>query len=832
MKAPFSWLRDMAALPEEVTAAEVAARLTAAGLTVERIIATGSEVRGPLTVGRVLSKTDEPQKNGKVVHYCRVDVGEQHNDEPSEDYPASRGIICGAHNFTVGDLVVVALPGTVLPGDFEISARKTYGHISDGMICSQAEIGLGTDHDGIMVLDPGSGLVPGDDAIAALWSRDEVLELEVTPDLSYALSIRGIARDVAQLFEVGYLDAYALAVPETQSNGYPVELRDQACPLFVALRLDEFDPAAASPSWLVRRLEAAGMRSISLAVDVTNYVMLESGQPLHAYDAAKLAGPIVVRKAQDGERLVTLDGQTRELVSGDLLITDDSGPIGLAGVMGGATTEISETTTSIVLEAAHFDPATVSRTMRRLNLPSEASKRFERGVDPALPYAAAHKAMSLMMKYGGGTLSQAETVAGGVATPASITIRASLPSRILGADISEGEVISVLERSGVSVTAMGDSLTLRPPTWRPDLRDPFDYVEEVGSKLGYDRIGSRVPAAPLGRGYTGRQQGRRRVLEAVARLGFVEVLSLPFVSDAELDKMRLGQEDPRRKAVRLANPLSDTHPFLRTSLLPGLFSAVARNTSRSITDLALFEQGTSFQDTGTPAAPRPSVSQRPSDEELAALDAALPAQVDTIAAVVSGNWIQQGWATAATPATWQHVVAFAETAASELGMTLTRRNAEQAPWHPGRCAELSVGGKTVGFAGELHPEVCASFGLPARTCAVELNLGDLLAAAPHSGQIPALSPFPLAKEDVALIVDAEIAAADVQRALVEGAGELLESIALFDIYTGEQIGEGKKSLAFALRFRGQTTLTDEEAAQARQAAVALAVERFAAVQRA
>ncbi|MDO4783521.1 MAG: phenylalanine--tRNA ligase subunit beta, partial [Propionibacteriaceae bacterium] len=323
-----------------------------------------------------------------------------------------------------------------------------------------------------------------------------------------------------------------------------------------------------------------------------------------------------------------------------------------------------------------------------------------------------------------------------------------------------------------------------------------------------------------------------RVLEAVARLGFVEVLSLPFVSGAELDKMGLDAADPRRKTVRLANPLSDTHPFLRTSLLPGLFAAVVRNTSRSLTDLALFEQGTGFYDAGTPDAPRPGVHQRPSDEELAALDAALPTQTDTIAAVVCGNWVQPGWTGAGEPATWRHVVAFAETAASELGVRLTRRGAEAAPWHPGRCAELSVEGRAVGFAGELHPEVCKAFGLPARTCAVELNLGDLLEAAPHAGQIPPLSAFPLAKEDVALIVDDKVAAADVQEALAEGAGELLESICLFDIYTGEQAGEGKKSLAFALRFRADKTLTDEEAAQARQAAVAVAVERFGAVQRA
>lgn len=821
MKAPMSWLRELAGLGDEVTTAEVAAKFTAAGLTVEHITRTGSEVTGPLVVGRVLAKTDEEQKNGKTIHYCTVDVG-----------TAEQGIVCGAHNFDAGALVVVALPGAVLPGGFEIASRKTYGHISEGMICSQAELGLGDDHDGIIVLDESRGLAPGDDAIAALWSPDEVLDIDLTPDLGYALSIRGLARDAAQLFRLPYTDRYARSVPEPRADGHPVRLDDPACPLFVALRIDGVNPAAPSPTWMVNRLEAAGMRSISLVVDITNYVMLESGQPLHAYDADKLAGPIVVRMAGDGETLVTLDDLTRTLLPGDLLITDDSGPIGLAGVMGGASTEIGADTTSIVLEAAHFDPVTISKTMRRLNLPSEASKRFERDVDAALPYAAAHRAASLMAELGGGLVSPDETVAGGVATPPSLTIRAGLAPQVLGADISTSEVISTLQASGVKVTAMGDSLTLTPPTWRSDLRDPFDYVEEVGSKVGYDRIGSTVPTAPRGRGYTERQQGRRQVLQAVAGLGFVEVLSLPFVGTDELDKLRLEADDPRRATVRLANPLSDTQPFLRTSLLPGLFAAVAKNTSRSLGDLALFEQGSGYYDFGTPAAPRPSVTRRPSDDELAALDAALPTQADTIAAVVTGNWRPAGWSGAAVPATWQHVVAFAEEAAAAVGVTLTRRNAVAAPWHPGRCAELSVAGQVLGFAGELHPEVCTAFGLPARTCAVEFNLGDLLARAPHTGQVAALSGFPLAKEDVALIVDSSVAAADVQAALVEGAGALLESIALFDIYTGPQVGEGKKSLAYALRFRGAKTLTDDEAAQARQAAVAVAVERFGAVQRA
>lgn len=831
MKAPVSWIRDLVELGEDVTTQQLADAYTRAGLTVERIEQLGSPVTGPLVVGRVLSKTDEPQSNGKTVHYCRVDVGDEHNDAASEEFPASRGIICGAHNFGEGDLVVVVLPGAVLPGNFEISARKTYGHISDGMIVSERELGLGDDHDGIIVLDPSSGAKPGDDATQLLWTADEVFDIELTPDLAHGLSLRGLAREAAQAFGVSYSDRYAKPVPEAHSDGYPIELASERCPLFVALTITGIEPAAPSPSWLVDRLKGAGMRSVSLAVDVTNYVMLESGQPLHAYDAATLSGPIVVRLAREGERLEAIDHVTYDLDADDLLITDDSGPIGIAGVMGGANTEVSDSTTGIVLEAAHFQPQSVSRTFRRHALASEASKRFERGVDEALPYAAARRAAELLVEYGGGQLD-GETVVGGVRRQPAQTIRARLVSDVLGTEVSKEEIVSVLQASGVEVTAMGDSLTMHPPTWRPDLRDPYDYVEEVGRKIGYERIGLKLPVAPAGGGLTRAQSSRRAALQAVAALGFSEVKSLPFASADDLDRMGVEGDDPRRDLVRLANPLADTHPFLRTSLLPGLFAAITRNTSRSLTDLALFEQGVAFFDTATTDAPRPSVAHRPTDEELAALDAALPTQMDTIAAVVTGNWTPASWAGPAVPATWQHVVAFAEKLAGSLGLTLTRRSAEVAPWHPGRCAELIVDGLTIGFAGELHPQVCEAFDLPERTCAVELDLGELIAVAPENGQVAALSSFPLAKEDVALIVDADVASADVEAALVEGAGELLESISLFDIYTGPQVGESKKSLAYALRFRGDRTLTDAEAAEARQGAVAVAVERFGAVQRA
>ena len=830
MKAPISWLRELVSLPEEAGTKEIADAFTRLGLTVEHIESTGSQVTGPLVIGRVLSFTEEPQKNGKTIRYCRVDVG-SHNDPADEQYPASRGIVCGASNFVVDDLVVVALPGAVLPGDFQISARKTYGHISDGMICAEDEIGLGEDHAGIIVLPESSGLHPGDDALAALWTRDEVLDIDVTPDLSHGLSLRGLGRELAVVHGVPFSDPYDLPLPAPISDGYPVVLESDRCSVFVAFTIEGFDPVAPTPRFMADRLRACGVRSISLPVDVTNYVMLESGQPLHAYDAAKLQGPIRVRLATEGEEITTLDGIRRTLSTDDLLITDDSGPIGIAGVMGGETTEVSAETTAIVLEAAAFTPASVSHTFRRHGLPSEASKRFERTVDPGLAYAAARRAAELLVEHGGGQVRGDVTVVGQAPAQARIDLRAGLICAILGTEVELEEILRVLEAGGCRVTALGDSLTVEVPTWRPDLRDPYDIVEEVGRKIGYHRIGSRLPVAPAGRGLTRAQRARRAAMRAAAATGFTEVLSLPFVSESDLDRMGLVAEDPRRAVVRLANPLAETSPYLRTTLLPGLFAAVARNTSRSLTDLAIFERGLVYLDGNTPAAPRPGVEGRPSDEEIAALQAALPEQPELLAGVVTGAWRPAGWDTPAVAADWRHVVALAEAVARATGHALERRNAEAAPWHPGRCAELLLAERTIGYAGELHPEVVRAFGLPSRTCAVELELGVLLEAEAGIPRIGLLTGFPLAKEDVALIVDENTPAEGVRKALVEGAGELLESVTLFDVYHGDQVPEGRKSLAFGLRFRGDRTLTDAEAAAARDAAVTVAVERFGATQR-
>ncbi len=824
MRAPVSWVREFVPLPDDVTGRDIGDALIRAGLEVEGV-EPATEISGPLTVGRVLSYVDEPQKNGKTIRWCRVDVGPYNADasEPDEN-GGSRGIVCGAHNFDAGDLVVVALPGTMLPGGFLLTARKTYGHVSDGMICAVDELGIGTDHTGILVLEPGSA-EPGDDAVELLGLSDEVLDIAVTADMGYCLSVRGLARETAQAFGVPFTDPVALATPSSRASGFPVRSDTEHCPLFVAVSVTGVDPSRPSPDWMQSRLRMSGMRSVSLSVDITNYVMLETGQPLHAYDADRLAGGIVVREAAAGEKLTTLDDVQRVLSPEDLVITDDSGVIGLAGVMGGQTTELTATTTNILIEAASFAPVRISRTARRHKLPSEASRRFERWVDPGAAYSAAHRVADLLAELAGGTISPAETVYGAVPAMPSQTIRGSLPAEVLGAPVDQERVVEILQGSGVDVTVVGDSLTCVPPTWRPDLVDPYDYVEEVGNKIGLDSIVPVLPRAEGGRGLTSKQKARRALSAALPAAGFVEVIQFPFMADGDLDKLGVPADDERRRVVRVANPLAETSPYLRTTILPGLLGAVARNISRGQSDLALYEVGTVFVGP-VGQAPMPSVERRPSDEDLSALYAALPQQPTLVAAVLTGDWLP------GVPAGWQQAIAFAETVAQALGVRLERTADAYAPYHPGRGARLSVGDVTVGHAGELHPSVCQAYGLPPRTAAAELSFDALCDLVPGPGSVTPVSSWPVAKEDVALIVDATVQAGDVEAALREGAGALLEDVRLFDVYVSDAIGEGKKSLAFALKLRApDRTLTEAEAAAVRDAAVAVAASRFGAVQR-
>ncbi|WP_148574852.1 phenylalanine--tRNA ligase subunit beta [Nocardioides caldifontis] len=825
MRAPVSWIRELVELPADVTTEKLTDRLTMLGLKLEAVERAGGDIQGPLVLGRVLSLAEEPQKNGKIIRWCQVDVGDANGTgEP-------QGIVCGAHNFAEGDLVVVVLPGGVLPGGFAISARKTYGHVSAGMICSARELGIGDDHDGIMVLPADAGQ-PGDDAFGYLGLDEEVIDLEINPDRAYALSLRGIAREAALGFGVPFQDPALRATPEPNGTGYPVVVdAPDGCPVFVTRTVTGFDPSAPTPRWMAQRLQQAGMRPISLAVDVTNYVMLELGQPIHGYDGDRLSGPIRVRRAVEGERLTTLDGVERTLSAEDLLITDDSGPIGLAGVMGGETTELSATTSHVVIEAAHFDPVSIFRTQRRHKLPSEASKRFERGVDPLLPEAAADRVAELLVAHGGGTVTDGVTKVGAAPEPRSITIPTGLPARVTGMEIPAHTAVANLESVGCGVTVDGGSLTAVVPSWRPDLNDPFDLVEEVARIVGYDKVPSVLPAAPAGRGLTPAQSLRRRVGRALAGAGFVEVVSFPFTGPAALDALGLDEDDERRNTMRIANALSNEQPYMTTTLLPGLLETAARNAGRGQPDVALFETATVTLPRGTVAAPILPVDRRPTPGEWDDLQKALPDQPLHLAVVLTGERERTGWWGPGRAATWSDAIQAVRDVAQVLGVEVEVRSASVAPWHPGRCAELLVGDVSLGHAGELHPKVCTAFGLPARAAAAEIDLDLLLErAAPPSG--PVVSSFPVAKEDVALVVDAALPAGELAATLREGAGELLESVRLFDLYTGAQVGGGKKSLAFALRFRApDRTLNDEEITAAREGAVALAAERHGAVLR-
>jgi phenylalanyl-tRNA synthetase beta chain len=836
MRAPVSWIREYVDLPQDLSSEDLAARLTALGLKLEALERPGADLRGPLVVGRVLAKEPEPQKNGKTINWCTVDVGQANGTgEP-------QGIVCGADNFGPGDLVVVVLPGGVLPGGFEISARKTYGHVSSGMICSATELGLedpATKH-GIIVLPEDAGK-PGDDAFDVLPLRDDVIEFEINPDRAYALSLRGVAREAALGFGVPFHDPADRRTPAGNDAGYPVLVDDPAgCPVFVTRTVTGFDPSAPTPRWLARRVQLAGMRPISLAVDVTNYVMLELGQPIHGYDGDKLSGPIRVRRADAGETLTTLDGVTRKLSDEDLLITDDSGPIGLAGVMGGEHTELSATTGHVVIEAAYFDPVSIFRTQRRHKLPSEASKRFERGVDPALPDAAADRVAELLVRYGGGAVTGGVTRVGSAPEPRTITISTDLPARVTGMHISADTTVEHLRAVGCDVSVAdptgpggGSTLSAVVPSWRPDLNDPFDLVEEVARVVGYEDIPSVLPTAPAGRGLTPAQSLRRRVGRTLAGAGFVEVVNFPFVGAGDFDRLALNEDDERRSAMRIANPMSSEEPLMTTTLLPGILKAVARNAGRGQADVALFETATVTLPRGSVAAPILPVDRRPTDGEWDDLQKALPDQPLHLALTVSGNREQAGWWGPGRPGGWADAVQAVRVVAGALGLTVAVRAATRAPWHPGRCAEILVGDVSVGFAGELHPRVCTAYGVPARTAAAEVDLDALLERATLIVPAPGFSVYPVAKEDVALVVDADLPAETLTETLREGAGELCESVRLFDLYTGEQIGEGKKSMAFALRFRApDRTLTEAETGAARDAAVALAAERHGAVQRA
>ena len=726
----------------------------------------------------------------------------------------------------------MTLPGSVLPGPFPIAARKTYGHVSDGMIASAKELGLGDEHSGILrLVELGVDAPVGTDAIALLGLDDVAIDINVTPDRGYALSMRGVAREYSHATGAAFRDPGLRAADEVApGTGFPIVVDDQA-PIrgrvgaseFVARVVRDVDPTKPTPEWMIARLTLAGIRSLGILIDITNYVMLELGQPIHGYDLDKLSGGITVRRATPGEKIETLDGKVRTLDPEDLLITDESGPIGLAGVMGGGPTEMGPATRNVLIEAAAFDPVTIARTARRHKLPSEASRRFERGVDPAMPLVASRLVADLMVEYAGGTF---DAELGGSLGAVIERTRIALPGRLRRGH--HRRRLHAASRSPGALRLIGCDLDERPegwivtaPTWRPDLTDKWTLAEEVARIEGYDRIPSVLPLPPSGRGLTAAQQGRRRVANALAAAGFVETPSFAFTTEEQND-LHGSASGGHLPSVKLANPLDGQAPFLRRSLIPGLLEVAHRNVSRGFTDLALFESGVVFLPNpgvayGTSFIPPLAV--RPDAATLAALDASIPPQRRHVAVLLAGNAVAKQPGTAAV--------------ARGRGGCARRRPHDRGR---GRRDDRGRAGRACRAASGTH-----------RRALGRVDRGRLRRRAPSGrrrGRGPSRPrdrgrtrprPRPLAR---GAEVRRRRRCRDTRRrrrtcrsssapmfprprcaqSLVEGAGDLLESLRLVDDYRGPGVTDGAKSLTFALRFRApDRTLTAAEATEAKLA---------------
>ncbi len=816
MLAPLSWIKEFVAIPASVTPVEISNALIRVGFEVEEIIEKGLDLTGPLVFAKVLS-IEEIVEYKKPIRYVGIDCGEG----------TTRFVICGATNFSIGDVVVAALPGAVLPGDFKIGARETYGKTSNGMICSARELGISDDHAGIMVMNEDE-VVIGADAIADLQINDVIFDVAINPDRGYALSIRGIAREVAGALSLTFTDPIdalrSLKFKET-GKGVSAKIADPSTASVFYLRtLTNFDPQAATPLWMRRRIEKMGMRSISLVVDVTNYVMLELGQPLHAFDRSKIKGGLTIKRAGKAQAFTTLDGQLRQLDPDDLMVCDDEKPLALAGTMGGSSSEISEKTTDIALEAVRFDPTLIAKNSRRHKISSEASRRFERSVDPSLAEFASARFVQLLSAHS--SVQHVATIVAGEPIYAPIvTMDPGQISMILGFEISPKKVAEVLRVIGCDVNEK--NFAVDPPSWRSDLLTTSDFAEEVARMIGYDKIPSILPPRPLHASLTPDQKRRRAVAAMLASRGLVEVQTFPFTNQTTIDSM--GFVGERAATYRVANPMSEEFPLMRVHLVPGLIEVAQRNISRGARDFAIFEMGSIFRSSKKlMLAVSPQLSQRPEQGLIEEIFASVPPQAYHVAGLLVGKVENENWQGKSRAYNWTDAIAYAENILELCNVEWSKARSDFAPWHPGRCAELIIDGKAVAHAGELHPRIVAAYGLPERCVAFAVALGAL----PHSQLVrpTTVGTMPAALQDVALIVDATTSAQSVELALREGAGELLESITCFDRY--DKIGDGKISLAFTLTFRAlDRTLTGEEVSIMREAATAVALAKCGAVVR-
>lgn len=796
MRVPLGWLSEWIALP--ASRAELEERLTLAGLEIEAVESEGPDL-SEIRVGRVAAR--EPHPDADRLSVCRVELGAEESIE----------VVCGAPNVAAGQKVAVAPVGTRLPDGTRLKRSKIRGVVSNGMICSARELGLGDEHAGILVLDPEAPL--GVSLPEVLTVGDTILDLSITPNRGDWASMLGVAREVRAHFG-GALRLPACEPPEGErpaSRDIRVTIEDGAgCFQYVA-RIVRGVRVGPSPDWLAHKLEAAGLRPINVVVDVTNLVLHELGQPLHAFDLGTLrGGEVRVRRARAGERLRTLDDVDRALDAEDLVIADAERAIAVAGVMGGSDTEVGASTTHVLLESAHFQPSRVRRTARRLGIQSEASYRFERGVDPEGVGRAADRAARLLAELADGTPSAGRVEAHGEAPPrtAEVRLEPGRVNRLLGTALEPDEMERLLGALDIECERQPDaSLRCATPSYRNDLERPEDLIEEIARVYGYDRIPTTLPKASLAAARVPPLRALAdRARDHLAAAGFVEVMSFSAVSPDDADRMRLPPDDPRRRAVRLRNPILEGESVLRGSLVPSLLRVLRQNLARQLDGVRVFEVSRVF---------------------LARAPEELPEEPLHAGLVLSESQEPGLWEERKTPLFFQ-AKGVVEGLLATLGRPHRLRVGSSEPWlHPGAACEVLVGERAIGSVGELHPEVAAQFDLDVRCAVAVLDLGALAALRPEPPRYQEVSRQPQVRRDLAVLVDVGVAAGEVLEALRKTAGSNLVSADLFDRYEGKGVPEGKVSLAFRLVFqRPDRTLTDAEVAGATDRVVKMLAQRF------
>jgi phenylalanyl-tRNA synthetase beta chain len=796
MRVPLGWLSEWIDLPQSVEHLED--RLTMGGLEIEEILRTGPDLSG-LRVGHVIEHSRHPDADRLSV--CKVDLGD---GEPL-------GIVCGAPNVAAGQKVAVATHGTILPGGVRVKRAKIRGVGSHGMICSDREMHLGDDQEGIRVLPPDAPV--GAPLSDVLRCGETVFDVAITPNRGDWVSMLGIAREVRAHF------GGAVRTPPTEvaegerpaSDDIRVEIEDRAgCHRYVA-RVVRGVEVGTSPEWLRERLEAAGLRSINAVVDVTNLVLLEFGQPLHAFDLAKLRGGVVrVRAAEEGEEIVTLDGQTRELRSEDLVIADAEGPIAIAGIMGGSESEVGEDTTDLLIESAHFHPSRVRRTARRLGLQTDASYRFERGVDREGAGRAAARAARLIQELAGGTVSRGamEVLGEPPSLTGEIRLDPSRANRLLGTEISGEEMIELLSRLDIEATPAEDgSLVCCPPAYRNDLHLPADLIEEIARLHGYDRIPATLPEGVFsGVEVPPRRRLMLEVSQSLQSSGLTEVMTFPVARPDDPDALHLDPDDPRRRTVELLNPIQSTDSVLRTTLVPSLLRAAQANLRRQVEQLRMFEVSRVF---------------------LARQGSDLPEEPLQAVAVLSDAGEVSLWESRSVPIFFR-AKGVGERLLADLGRPWTFRSGTGEPYlHPGAAGEFRVGEGSVAVVGELHPETAARFEIETPTAVLVVDLEALGRIPRQDPQYREVSYHPSVRRDLAVLLDRGTEAGEVLEAIRKTGGVALTSAELFDRWEGRGVPEGKVSLTFQLVFqRTDRSLTDSEVVKATDRVVNLLAHRF------